>query len=97
MGSIPAGGTKIIVDKTKKRLYNNNMKKIKVIWKDTSGVASEREFDNLTPAMDWAKTLAVFVTIKSNEYEIVGKFGVDTIKDGVCPDGVAYDWKKRRK
>jgi hypothetical protein len=86
-----------MVDKTKKIMYNNNMKKIKVIWKDTSGVASEREFDNLTPAMDWAKTLAVFVTIKSNEYEIVGKFGVDTIKDGVCPDGVAYDWKKRRK
>ena len=72
------------LDKTAKQVYNTSMKKenIKVIWKDTSGVASERDFDNLTPAMDWAKTLAVFVTIKGNEYEIVGKFGADEIKDG---------------
>ena len=77
-------------------MYNMIMKeeKIKVIWKDTSGVASEREFDGLIPAMDWAKTLAVFVTIKSNAYEIVGTFGVDAVKDGKCPDGVAYDWNK---
>jgi hypothetical protein len=68
--------------------------KIRVIWKDASGVPSERGFDNLTPAMDWAKTLAVFVTIKSNQYEIVGKFGVDSIEDGKCPDGVVYDWNK---
>lgn len=68
--------------------------KIRVIWKDTSGVASEREFDGLVPAMDWAKTLAVFVTIKSNAHEIMGIFGVDAVKDGKCPDGVAYDWNK---
>jgi hypothetical protein len=79
-------------------MYNMKMKeeKIRVIWKDTSGVASEREFNGLTPAMDWAKTLDAFVTIKSNAYEIVGRFGVDTIKDGVCPDGVDYTWMKRR-
>ena len=64
----------------------------KVVWKD-----GERDFDNLAPAMDWAKTLAEFVTIKGGEFEIVGKFGVDSIKDGVCPDGVEYSWKKRRK
>jgi len=69
----------------------------KVIWKDASGVASERDFDNLGPAMDWAKTLAVFVTIKTNESEIVGLFGADSIKDGKCPDGVDYTWMKRRK
>lgn len=68
----------------------------KVVWKD-SGIAHEREFDNLGPAMDWAKTLAVFVTIQGNGYDIVGKFGVDSVVDGVCPDGVKYDWKKRRK
>jgi hypothetical protein len=69
----------------------------KVIWKDVAGVGYERDFDNLSPAMDWAKTLAVFVTIKTNESEIVGKFGADEIKDGVCPDGTAYTWMKRRK
>lgn len=68
----------------------------KVIWKDEGGNNFERDFDNLGPAMDWAKTLAVFVTIKSNQYEIVGKFGADSIKDGKCPDGVDYTWMKRR-
>ena len=67
-----------------------------VKWKDEAGVCFEREFDNLGPAMDWAKTLAVFVTIKSSQYEIVGKFGVDAIHEGLCPDGVEYSWKKRR-
>ncbi len=69
----------------------------KVIWKDVNGVVYERDFDNLGPAMDWAKTLAVFVTIKSSEYEIVGMFGADGVKDGKCPDGVAYTWMKRRR
>lgn len=69
----------------------------KVIWKDKEGKYYEREFDNLAPAMDWAKTLALFVTIKGNDMEIVGKFGVDAIVDGVCPDGVEYSWKKRRR
>lgn len=68
----------------------------KVIWKDVAGVGYERDFDNLAPAMDWAKTLAVFVTIKSNESEIVGLFGADSIEDGKCPDGVDYTWMKRR-
>ena len=68
----------------------------KVIWKDALGVECEREFDNLDPAMEWAKVLAVFVTIKGSTYDIVGKFGVDSIVDGVCPDGVDYTWMKRR-
>lgn len=68
----------------------------KVIWKDTHGKEFEREFDNLEPAMEWAKTLAVFVTIRSSMYDIVGKFGADAIVDGKCPDGVDYTWMKRR-
>ena len=31
---------------------------------------------------------------EGGEFEIVGMFGVDSIKDGVCPDGVKYDWNK---
>jgi hypothetical protein len=56
----------------------------------------EVEFETLTQAMDWAKVLGKFVTININGMELVGVFGSDTIKDGMCPDGVAYDWKKRR-
>lgn len=60
------------------------------------GVEYEREFDNLIPAMDWAKTLAVFVSIRSADMEIVGKFGVDAVENGICPNGDEYTWKKRR-
>jgi len=61
----------------------------KVIDKERS-----TEFVNLDSAMAFAKELNVFVTIQGSEFEIVGVFGVDSIKDGVCPDGVRYDWNK---
>jgi hypothetical protein len=61
----------------------------KVIYKDI-----EQEFDTLDLAMSHAKVLNKFVTIRSDGFEIVGKFGVDSIVDGLCPDGVAYDWNK---
>jgi hypothetical protein len=54
----------------------------------------ETEFPSLDAAMAYAKTLNAFVSIIGSEFEIVGIFGVDTIKDGKCPDGVAYDWNK---
>jgi hypothetical protein len=31
---------------------------------------------------------------KGDEFEICGVFGVDSIRNGKCPDGVAYDWNK---
>lgn len=53
-------------------------------------------FDVMTldEAMQTAKAMNEFVTITGPDFEIVGMFGVDSIKDGVCPDGVAYDWNK---
>jgi len=51
-------------------------------------------FITLSEAMQFAKTVDAFVTIQSQDFEIVGRFGVDSVKDGVCPDGVAYDWNK---
>ena len=68
----------------------------KVSYTDADGKKFERDFDNLVPAMDWAKTLAYFVEITGGDYAIVGKFGVDSIIDGKCPDGIDYTWKKRR-
>ena len=55
-----------------------------------------KEFETLALAMEWAKELGTFVTIKVNGMELVGKFGADSIVDGKCPDGVDYTWKKRR-
>jgi hypothetical protein len=49
---------------------------------------------SLDDAMKWAKKMDEFVTITGPEFEIVGMFGVDSIKNGKCPDGVAYDWNK---
>lgn len=54
----------------------------------------ETDFASLDLAMAFAKELNVFVTIQGGEFEIVGKFGVDSVKDGLCPDGVKYDWNK---
>jgi len=52
------------------------------------------EFANLDLAMAHAKLLNKFVTITGPDFEVCGKFGVDSVADGKCPDGVAYDWNK---
>ena len=59
-------------------------------------VGKEESFKVLTlaEAMNVAKSMNEFVTITGPDFEIVGMFGVDSIKDGKCPDGVAYDWNK---
>ena len=55
-----------------------------------------KQFDDLDQAMTHARRLGEFVTITGNGMEIVGVFGADSVEIGVCPDGVAYDWMKRR-
>ena len=62
----------------------------KVIGND---VELER-FITLNEAMAFAKTVDIFVTIRGNDFEVVGRFGVDTVSNGMCPDGVEYDWNK---
>jgi hypothetical protein len=59
-------------------------------------IGKEETFKVLTlnEAMNIAKHMNEFVTIKGADFEVCGIFGVDTVKDGVCPDGVAYDWNK---
>lgn len=54
----------------------------------------ETDFETLDLAMAFAKLTNEFVTIKGDLFEIVGMFGVDSIKNGKCPDGIAYDWNK---
>lgn len=67
------------------------MKKVKVISKN--GLCLN-ECSSLDEALAFAKNVGLFVTIKGTDFEVCGIFGVDTIKDGKCPDGVAYDWNK---
>ena len=54
----------------------------------------EESFAGLDLAMAHAKMLNKFVTISGNGFEVVGIFGVDSVANGKCPDGVAYDWNK---
>lgn len=58
------------------------------------GKSVSYEVLSLDEAMKYAKIMNEFVTITGPDFEIVGMFGVDSIKDGKCPDGVAYDWNK---
>jgi hypothetical protein len=55
---------------------------------------NELEFADLESAMAHARLLNQFVTIQGADFEVCGVFGVDSIRDGVCPDGVVYDWNK---
>ena len=48
----------------------------------------------LDEAMAFAKIVGTFVTIKGPDFEVCGRFGVDAVQGGLCPDGVAYDWNK---
>ena len=50
----------------------------------------------LDEAMKTAKAMNEFVSIKSKDFELVGLFGADAVKENVLPDGFTYDWKKRR-
>jgi hypothetical protein len=57
----------------------------------------ELEFVDLKSAMDYAKSLNEFVTIKGADFEVCGVFGVDSIVDGKTPDGVVYSWNKESR
>ena len=59
-------------------------------------IGKEETFKVLTlaEAMNLAKHMNEFVRIVGKDFEVCGMFGVDSVKDGVCPDGIAYDWDK---
>ena len=63
--------------------------------KDDEGFVRGKSED-LSIAMEMAKYVDEFVTITNGDMEFVGRFGVDSINEGLCPDGVEYTWKKRR-
>ena len=70
-------------------LYNECM--YKIISKSGLPLNS---YDSLDEAMSFARIVGMFVTIRGPDFEVCGVFGVDTVRDGVCPDGVDYDWNK---
>ena len=69
----------------------------KVNWNGASGTDKSLDFPSLDLAMKFSQSLGTFVVISDGKIEIVGKFGADSVKEGVLPDGTAYGWTKRRK
>lgn len=51
-------------------------------------------FETLDSAMQAAKAVGFFVTIQGPDFEVCGRFGVDSVRDGKTPDGVPYTWNK---
>ena len=51
-------------------------------------------FETLDSAMQAARAVGFFVTIKGPDFEACGRFGVDSVRDGKTPDGVPYTWNK---
>ena len=54
------------------------------------------KFNTLNDAMLGAQYFDEFVTITDGTTEIVGKFGVDEIRNKRLPDGSSYEWTMRR-
>jgi hypothetical protein len=50
----------------------------------------------LADAMAYARGYGEFVIIQGPDFEVCGKFGVDSIEDARLPDGNEYTWKMRR-
>jgi hypothetical protein len=73
------------------------IKMYKVKWKDKYGIDRVHNCMSLADALEYNKTVNRPGTLIIGEgIEIVGSMGVDSIKDGLCPDGVEYSWRKRR-
>ena len=70
-------------------LYNEGM--YSVISKSGLPLNS---YDSLGEAISFARIVGMFVTIRGPDFEACGIFGVDSIREGKCPDGVDYDWNK---
>ena len=72
----------------------------KVYWTDKDGKPDAEEFSDLTQALKVSHSLRndgfEYVVLSSQVTNSVGKPGVDSIIDGVLPDGNIYEWKMRR-
>ena len=73
----------------------------KVYWSLDDNTPKSADYDELKDALRVCETLRrqgyVFVTMVSENPNVVGKPGVDSIKNGICPDGIPYDWNKRSR
>ena len=73
----------------------------KIYWTTPiNNEAFSEDFTDISLALERAKILRetgrTFVTMVSENPNSVGRPGVDSIENGVLPDGTDYTWRKRR-
>ena len=72
----------------------------KVYWTAPNGAEMSLFFTDMSRALDHSRHAreagGTFVCMASENPNLVGKQGVDSVKEGILPDGSVYDWKKRR-
>lgn len=72
----------------------------KIYWTDFDNQAQGIYANTLTRALriteEKRQAGYTFVGMVSEDPNSIGKSGVDSVEDGVLPDGTAYTWKKRR-
>lgn len=72
----------------------------KVYYTDSNNVANSLDFSdtNMKEALVAMQDLRAqhfsFVTMVSENPNSIGKPGVDSVKDGLTPDGIPYTWNK---
>jgi len=72
----------------------------KIYWTDFTNTPQGIYTNSLTGALriseEKRRAGFSFVAIVSENPDSVGKAGVDSVEDGVLPDGEDYTWMKRR-
>lgn len=71
----------------------------KVYWSDLQDKAMGKSFEDMTEALNFMQELRTvydrkFVTMASENPNQVGKMGVDSVEEGLLPDGSKYTWNK---
>lgn len=77
-----------------------DLRMYKIYWTDFSNTAQGVYVNTLTDALraceEKRRAGYAFVTMVSEDPNSVGRSGVDSVENGVLPDGSDYTWKKRR-
>ncbi len=73
----------------------------KVYWTDNNNTSNGIYTTTLQGALriseEKRKAGYTFVTMVSEDPNVVGPQGVDSVENGLLPDGNMYTWKKRRR
>lgn len=72
----------------------------KIYWTDSTNIAQGIYTSTLPGALriceEKRRAGFTFVTMVSEDPNSIGLPGVDSVEDGVLPDGTEYTWRKRR-